>query len=469
MKIERISFIEAKSPSTHIFSKFPIPRLGAILLATILHEIGYRVKVFIEDIARPDWSYVENSNLVCISTITSTSIRAYNIADGLKQKGIPVIMGGVHPSFLPEEALKHADYVIRGEGDITLPLLISYLEKETPHSSSITGLSYRDKSGRVVNNPPGPFIEDLDALPQPDFRLVQNWDPNNIYPISTSRGCPFNCRFCSVIEMFGRKYRFQSVGKTLEAIRKAVNLTKKSIFFVDDNFTANKKRTTEILKAMIEEKIGRRWMAQVRTDVAKDQRLTSLMAEANCHTLHIGFESINPATLRAYNKKQEVEEIINCIKVVKDCGIHIHGMFVVGADSDNLETIKRTADFAIKNRIDTVQFMILTPLPGTPFFFEIQDSDRLLHTDWSKFDGHHSVFLPAQMSPFTLNIETLKAMAKFYSWKYILGNLAKFRFFYATVGLFGKKALRKALGESIDYLEGIIPKLDKHSSKPKAG
>ncbi len=132
MDVQRISFIEARSPGAHIYSKFPIPRLGAVLLSTILKERGFEVRAFIEDISEPDWSYIENSDLVCISTITSTAIRAYSIADNLRSKGIPVIIGGAHPSFLPEEALEHADFVVRGEGDYSLPALIDFLTKGRP-------------------------------------------------------------------------------------------------------------------------------------------------------------------------------------------------------------------------------------------------------------------------------------------------------------------------------------------------
>ena len=132
VSIRKISFIEAGAPGLHIFSKFPIPRLGAVLLSTILKERGYEVKTFIEDLAEPDWSFIENSDLVCISTITSTAIKAYRMGKRLRALGIPVIMGGAHPTFLPDEALKYADFVIRGEGEYSLVELLEHLEKGTP-------------------------------------------------------------------------------------------------------------------------------------------------------------------------------------------------------------------------------------------------------------------------------------------------------------------------------------------------
>ncbi len=452
MTIRRVSFIEAGSPGLHIFSRFPIPRLGAVLLSTILRERGYEVKAFIEDVAEPDWSFIESSDLVCISTITSTATRAYKMGKRLKALGIPVIMGGAHPTFLPDEALEYADFIIRGEGEHSLVELLEHMRKGTPALTAIKGLSYRDRDGRNVHNPSREFIKDLDNLPEPDFSLVHKWNVSNTYPVTTSRGCPYNCTFCSVIRMFGRSYRFKSVETTLKELKYVASVSKATKFIVDDNFAADKNRTKEILRGMIAEGIKTRWSAQVRTDVARDPELLRLMADSGCHTLYIGFESINPETLKAYKKKQDREDIISCIREVGDHGIHIHGMFVLGADTDDVETIRGTADFATGLGIDTIQFLILTPLPGTPLFHDMTQSGRLLHTDWSKYDVQHVVFRPRLMSPATLQFETFRAMARFYSWKYILGHLARLDFHYAAIGIFGKTAVHRSLKASSAYL-----------------
>lgn len=455
MPIKNVSFIEIRSPGAHVFSKFPIPRLGSVLLSTILRNAGINVKVFIEDVAEPDWLFVENSDVVCISTITSTAIRAYEVADRLRRLGVPVVIGGAHPSLMPDEAIGHADYVVRGEGDHTLPELIRYLSGGAPPLDAVRGITYRDASGSVVHNPARPLLEDMDALPSPDFSLIYGWKPSNTYPISTSRGCPFSCRFCSVIQVFGGKYRFRSVGVALDEIRRVASAYKATIFFVDDNFTANRKRAKAILRGMIDEGIRHNWSAQVRTDVARDPELLRLMADSGCHTLYIGFESINPATLALYEKRQSPGEIADCIRTVKGHGITIHGMFVLGADSDDVATIGNTADFAIRLGLDTIQFMPLTPLPGTPFFFEMKEAGRLLHTDWSKYDMHHVVFSPAAMRPETLQVETLRAMKKFYSWKYIVGRLARLDFHYALIGLYGNRTVKRLLGGAREYFENI--------------
>jgi radical SAM superfamily enzyme YgiQ (UPF0313 family) len=453
MVIKRVSFIETGSLGLHGFSKFPMPRLGAVLLSTILRERGYEVKAFIEDVAEPDWSFIENSDLVCMSIITPTAIKSYKLARRLKSLGIPVIVGGSHPTFLPDEALEYANFVIRGEGEHSLVELLEYMEKGAPALSGVRGLSYRGGDERKVHNPSRGFIEDLDSLPEPDFSLVHNWNPSNPYPVSTSRGCVYDCKFCSVIRMFGKKYRFKSVEATLKELKYVVSVSKATKFIVDDDFAANKSRTKEILSGMIAEGIKARWSAQVRTDVARDPELLRLMADSGCHTLYIGFESINPRTLEEYNKKQTQEDIISCIKAVRDHSIHIHGMFVLGADADDAETIHKTADFATDLGLDTVQFLILTPLPGTRLFYDMMKSGRLLHKDWSKFDLQHTVFRPRLMSPTALQIENFRAMSRFYSWKYIFKHLGKLDLHYAALGIFGKTAVHKLLKASSVYID----------------
>jgi radical SAM superfamily enzyme YgiQ (UPF0313 family) len=453
MVVKRISFIEVGSIGLHGFSKFPMPRLGAVLLSTILKERGYEVKAFIEDVAEPDWAFIENSDLVCISVITPTAIRSYKLGKRLKSLGIPVIMGGPHPTFLPDEALECADFVIRGEGEYSLVELLEFIGKGSPALTGIKGLSYRDRDGKNVHNPSREFTEDLDSLPEPDFSLVHHWNPSNAYPVSTSRGCAYDCKFCSVIRMFGKSYRFKSVEATLKELKYVVTVSKATKFIVDDDFAANRSRTKEILRGMIAEGIKTLWSAQVRVDVSRDPELLRLMADSGCHTLGIGFESINPKTLEEYNKKQNREDIISCIRAVRDHGIHIHGMFVLGADTDDVDTICRTADFAKSFCIDTIQFLILTPLPGTPLFHDMMKSGRLFHKDWSKYNVQHVVFRPRLMSPATLQIETFRAMGRFYSWGYIIKHLVKLDFHYAALGIFGKTTVRKLLKASSVYLD----------------
>jgi len=452
--IKNIYFIEAKSPGAHIFSRQPFPRLGTILLATILRDRGYNTKVFIEDLSEPDWKTLEGADIIGISTITSTAPRAYQLATKFSEKGIPIVLGGPHPTFLPEEGLKYADYVVRGEGEETVVELVEHLTSGLA-LNNIKGLSYKERDGQIVHNSDRELLHDMDTAPIPDFSLVQKWGEKAVIPIATSRGCPFNCKFCSVIPMFGRRYRFKSIERVMEEIRAVASRKKAHIFFIDDNFAANKERTKALLRRLLEEGIHIKWSAQMRTDIAKDPELLELMARTGCFNVFIGFESINPKTLALYNKHQKVEDVIGCIKTLKDASIKIHGMFVLGGDTDDIETIRNTQKFVSRLNINSIQFMMLTPLPGTPVFEELTQEGRIIHTDWSKYDAHHAVFEPKLMTAFELHMETLKAMAKFYSWGNVIRNFLRMDFFYAVVGLYGKRSVKEALASSKKYLKQL--------------
>lgn len=395
---------------------------------------------------------LKDADIIGISSITSTAPRAFQLAKRFHSMGIPVVMGGPHSTFLPEESLKYADYVVRGEGEETIVELIEHLESGIS-LDDIKGLSYR-KGDAFIHNPARPLIQDLDSGPIPDLNVVHNWQKRTTIPIATSRGCPFGCKFCSVIQMFGRKYRFKSIERVIEEIKEVAS-RKAHIFFVDDNFAANKERTKALLKRLIAEDIRIEWSAQVRTDVARDAELVDLMAQTGCFTAFVGFESINPHTLSLYNKQQKVDDIIECIKIFKKTSIGIHGMFVFGGDTDDIETIRSTQKFAKRLGINSVQFLMLTPLPGTPVFDELEKQGRIIHTDWTKYDAHHAVFEPRLMTPFELHTETLKAMAGFYSWGTILKNLMRGNLFYSLVSLYGKRSLNRIKTPSKEYLKDL--------------
>jgi len=187
------------------------------------------------------------------------------------------------------------------------------------------------------------------------------------------------------------------------------------VFFYDDNFTAHREGTKRLLETMLSRGITPNWSAQARVDVVKDRELLKLMKQSNCYMLYIGLESVNPATLAEYNKHQSVEEIAEAIRILHEYGIMTHGMFVFGAENDDTHSLRSSLEFALKNSISTIQFIILTPLPGTPYFHEMEREDRLLTRDWNLYDGQHVVYQPGKMSPYELQKETFKAMKRFYS------------------------------------------------------
>lgn len=418
--MKRIVLIEPKSPDYHIFSRYRLPRLGTLILGAILEQEGHYVKVFVEDMGEIDFRAVFEADLVGISTITSTAPRAYALASQIKKHGIPVVLGGAHVTYMPDEALGYSDYVIRGEAENSIMPFVRALESGEG-LGEVPGLSFR-VGKEHYHNPPAAPCRDLDNLPFPDFSLIRE-KLGPVRPVMTSRGCPFDCSFCVVTQMFGRRYRFRSKENVLRELRTID--PKEVVFFYDDHFAANRERTKELLEMMIAERITPRWTAQVRADVTRDRELMELFRRANCLYVYVGIESVNPRSLEAYNKKITVEEIERSIAVFHEYGVRVHGMFVLGSDQDDIETVKATSRFAKKNNIDTIQFMMLTPLPGTRQYQQLVEEDRLLTKDWGLYDAHHVVFEPKNLTPLELQVETLRAMRSFYSIPQILKGISK--------------------------------------------
>ncbi len=422
----KIVFIEPKAPNLHIFSRFYTPRLGSFILGALMKQRGWDVKIVVEELDHLDFDDFGSADMVGISTITPTAPRAYAIAEKIKElyPNVQVVMGGPHVTYLPEEALGQADFVIRGEGEDALMALIDAWEGDGDFSR-VPNLSYKQK-GTIIHNPMAPPVINLDRLPVPDFSLMKGCDgtfgPLNVIPVQTSRGCPFDCSFCSVTGMFGKKFRFRSTEQIIEELRQ-YDRRGSFIFFYDDNLTAHPNRAKQLFRAMIREKFKFKWSAQVRADVAKDKELVKLMKKAGCHTLFIGFESVNPETLISMKKNQTVQEIVAAIKTIHHYRINIHGMFVYGFDDDDWKTVKQTVKFARKYRLTSSQFLILTPFPGSEFYNQARAEHRIRFKDWTLYDAHHVVFQPARLFPFDLQKAQIFSHKKFYSLKEMVKKL----------------------------------------------
>lgn len=449
--MRKIVLVEPKSTHLHVYSRVAIPRLGVVLLGTILRNLGYEVRVYIEDIAPIEMQEVLSADAVGISIITSTAPPSYALAEKVRAVGIPVVLGGTHASFMAEEGLRHADYVIRGEGEQAFVELLEALQGRGD-LADIRNLSYR-RDGQVVHNPDRPMIRDLDLNPIPDFDLVHGWRRGGIVSVATSRGCPYSCTFCSVPGMYGHAFRTHSVDRVVEELKCHRDTT--YVFFADDIFTANKRRTKELLSRMIADGVTPEWGAQVRTETVDDPELLRLMRQSRCFNVYVGFESINPRTLRLFQKKQDLEKIERAIERFHAHKIRIHGMFVIGSDEDELETLDATAKFATSRGLESVQFMILTPCPGSPDWDHLyaKGSKDILTYDWSLYDGHHVVHQPRKLSPYELQIGAMRAMKRFYSWRTIARSLVVRRDVYtAGIQLYGKRLIREWHKVNVGYV-----------------
>lgn len=394
---KEVIIVEPASNSTNVFSFFSyLPLLGPLYLGTILKQRGFNVRVLNESILKRRLNPGElQADFLLLSCLTPTVERGYELAGQFKQLNPSgkVIIGGPHVTFLKEEAARYADHVVTGEGENVIADLLEYGSNE-----------------RFI---PGSPVEDMDTLPFIDWEILHGHENGRIMPIMTSRGCPFACNFCSVAEMFGRRYRAMSPERVLEEVRRN---NKRYIFFYDDNFTADRRRAHQIMDGLIA--MGLKpgtWMAQVRADVAKDPELVEKMARAGCDRVYIGFESVNLDSLKTIRKSQTPEDIEDAIRVLHRHKIKIHGMFIYGIDSDDPAVTRDTVEYVRRNKIDSVQYAILTPLPGTELFRQMERGGRLIHRDWRYYDGLHVVFWPRQFSPFGLQQLAMDSFKEFYS------------------------------------------------------
>ena len=437
----------------HVYSKVRLPRLGLPIIGAVLQAHGHDVAIYVADLDPIDWDDVYSADVVGFSTTTSTVTQAYDFADDLKGHGIPTIIGGPHVTFMADEALQHADYVARGEGGEELMLELIDALQGRRSLDSILGLSYR-QGAAVHHNPLRPPVVDLDTLPFPNLSLIRGNERISSTPIMTSWGCPFDCKFCSVTAMFGKKYRFRSPQNVIDELKQKAP---RHVFFYDDNFAANRKRLKTLLQMIIDEGLHFGWTAQVRTDVARDPELLDLMHRAGCWLVYLGLESVDQATLDSYAKSQSVEDIVFAIRTLHEHGIKSHGMFVLGADSDTKDVVRTTVDFAQANKIDTVMLNILTPLPGTPLFDEMDRQGRIFDKRWQLYDALHVVFTPKNMTPYELQREAIAGYMRFYSLRVWLKYLFTFHFAGLAFQTWGQSILRawRKDERNQDYLRAL--------------
>ena len=469
----KVTLLKVEPKRANVYSAFAYPGLALPLLGTVLKEKEYDVKIYVERFQKWDRDRILASELIGITVNSAEVSECYSLADEIRsKKKIPIVMGGYHVTFLPEEALDHCDFVVRGEGEECFAELVDILIHGDGDVEKIQGISY-SKNGTVINNPDRPLLQNIDLIPDQSLvagyaeyhrRFFQHFFPLGAL-VASSRGCPFDCSFCSIIEIYHRTMRFRTPEAVIEDIRRQISLTKRNyIYFVDDNFTGNASRCKSLLEAIIKANLNIRFSAQVRLEFSQDEEFIRLWKEAGGYLVFIGFESVNPQTLLDFKKKQTVEEIIYCIERLRKAKISVHGMFILGGETDTEQTVRETAQFAIDNHVDTVQFLPLTPLPGTQIWKKLSSEGRLFLTvnpDTGKYEldygvGNSVIFRTKNINPVRLQQELLKAHEMFYSYKNILRALwdgGSFQTFIARC--LGRNILkhgRKQIEDHINWL-----------------
>ncbi|MCI0546618.1 MAG: B12-binding domain-containing radical SAM protein [Candidatus Rokubacteria bacterium] len=368
------------------------PLAGLLAVAGAIPRDRYEVVLTDENIETIDFDL--EADLVGISAMTCYVNRGYEIADAFRARGVPVVMGGVHPSFMPQEALRHADAVVIGEVELVLPRLLGDLER-----GEMRGTYKSDR------------LHPMEHLPMPRYDLIKKHRYVNRTFVQTSRGCHQGCTFCAEPLMNGLKFRYRPVE---EVVREVETCGSRMISINDADFFGTKERPKEVMRALRGR--GIRWQAGVTSKLAQDDEMLELAAESGCSLLSIGFESITRSTLTSVHKHvNRPETFAALVEKVHSYGIMVFGLFMFGFDGDDPSVFETTARFNIDADYDACAYSVLTPYPGTLTWYEMKKADRIVSYDWSKYDQSNVVFRPAKMTGDELRLGQNTAYETFYA------------------------------------------------------
>lgn len=391
------SFWRAKS--------FRYPLLSLSTLAGLTSE-RHEVEILDENVEKIDYDSID-VDFVGITVMTAQAPRAYEISKILRYRGVKVVLGGIHPTMMPEEAVQHADAIVIGEAEGLWTSVIEDCEK-----------------GNLKKRYCCNFRPSLENLPFPRIELyLKNRHYKRYYmsldTLQAGRGCPFNCDFCSVTAFFGNTYRFRPIADVVAEISK---MKGKMIIFMDDNIAGSPKHALELFKALTP--LNKRWFSQCSITIALNDELLKYAAESGCQELFIGFETLSKESLKEVHKKQNITiDYKKAVKKLHDYGISVFGAFIFGFENDDDTTFQRILDFTNECDMEAAQFSILTPFPGTKLFSEMKAQDRITTYDWSKYDLSHLVFRHKSFTQEELEEKYLTAWKDFYSFKSIFSRL----------------------------------------------
>ena len=418
----KILLINPPAGSIYYMLRLKTPPLGLAYVAAVLKQANHQVKIIDLNVESVDYQTLPYSDfdLVGISVDTTRYPIALKIAEAVKRQKRMVVAGGQHVTFFDSETLSTGlfDFVVRGEGEYTMLDLVQHIE-EGNSFREVKGISFLS-DGELIRTPSRPLIQDLDSLPFPARELL----PLQNYTVTlkgrfmsaalTSRGCPFNCDFCSASQFFGRKWRTRSIENVMEELELLYeNYGYRAVAFFDDHFTLNPNRMVEFCENILKNNWDLYWWAFSRVDsVVKNEGLVELMAKAGLKQVFIGFESGNQEVLDNYGKDLSVDNAFKAVEILKKYKISVWASFIIGALNETKKMIKQTIKFANRLNPEYIQFGILTPYPGTVLYEKVKN--RLLTTNWSKFWAGDPVIKLDKLSPKELKKLFWRAHLSFY-------------------------------------------------------
>ncbi len=348
--------------------------------------------------------YDEPTDLVALSVETYTARRAYQIASEYRRRGIPVVMGGFHPTLCPDEVAQYAESVVVGEAEESWPRLIDDFRHGRMEPC------YRAASRPSLRNV------------RPDRRIFRGKRYLPIGLVEAGRGCHFRCDFCAVQSVFKNTQTRRPLDDVIAEVA-SLRGSRRMFFFVDDNITSNLADAKEFLRALAS--LNVRWVSQSSINAAHDEEFLDLLARSGCQGVLIGFESLNPEALvsmnKGFNTMRGGYEV--ALANLRRFGLRLYATFIFGYDADTAESFAQATDFARAHRFYIAAFNHLTPFPGTPLYARLEREQRLLYDCWwldRRYRYNAVPFQPAAMSPEALASHCLEARRKFYAWPSIL-------------------------------------------------
>jgi len=370
--------------------------LPPLNLPTLAALVPSDVEVRISDDRFGEVDFDEDFDLVGITCITETAMRAYEIADEYRSRGVKVVLGGIHPTLMTDEALQHADAVVRGDAYETWPQLLEDLR----HGSL----------NKLYSAYPLPSLK---SIPYPRFDLMNK---KNYLPwaqlVNATRGCYQTCSFCSCTAYWEATYRTRPVE---DVIREIQQTDCPVIAFVDDDMSGYPQYARKLFKALIP--LRKKWVTQTRITLLNDPDLLALAAESGCIAVFVGMESVSPKTLINMQKYQnKVEQYPKLLDNAHRYNICVEGGFVFGFDEDDHTTFEQTLRFILDCDLDSININVLHPIPGTPIFDQLDCQDRILSHRWADWSDHaKAVFQPKNMSPSELESGTAWVLEQTYT------------------------------------------------------
>lgn len=414
------------APATHPARRRRRGLFPPLSLLTVAGLTPAHHQVELVDEAVEPVPFERDVELVGITTSTACAHRAYYIADRFRERGVTVVLGGIHASALPEEAAEHADAVVVGEAEGLWEQVLEDYQA--------------GRLQRIYRHQQFPRLDSVRTRRE----LIRARDYVVPHTVQTTRGCPYDCAFCSVTAFFGATYRKRPVEAVVEEVRR---LAGRLVVFVDDNLLGDSSYARQLLQAL--KSVGKRWLTQASLPSLRDDRLVSLAAEAGCRGIFVGFESLSRLNLQRMRKAfNVVERYRETIERLHRFRIGVVGSFVFGFDEDDESVFERTLRFVQEVKIDLPTFSILTPFPGTRLHEQMEAEGRITDRNWSHYTGNRVVFRPLRMSAEALQQGFRWALRKAYSlpsiWQRIAGLHSRVGL-YTVMNLIYRRGVRDHL------------------------